>query len=87
MLPRDLCKTDPLQFQHGIVRVKSWQPMSNSWSTFVGSAKTDPVRFKWGFGEGLLEGKFAFFEASKNPIPKRRNPLAKPIFVSKKGPI
>ena len=30
---------------------------------FFGSAKTDPVRFKWGFGEGLLQDKFAFCEA------------------------
>ena len=29
----------------------------------IESAKTDLVRFKWGFGEGLLKGKFAFFEA------------------------
>ena len=39
--------------------------------------ETDPVRFKWGFGEGLLKDKFAFFEAYKNPIPKRRKLLAK----------
>ena len=31
----------PLQFQHGNVRVKSWQPMSNSWST---SSQPDFVR-------------------------------------------
>ena len=43
--------------------------------SFVGSAKADPVRLKWGFGEGLLKDKFAFFEASKNPIPKRRKRL------------
>ena len=30
-----------------------------------GSAKTDPVRFKWVFGEGRLKNKFAFFEAYK----------------------
>ena len=46
-----------------------------------GSVKTDPVRFKRGFGEGLLKDKFAFFEASKNPRPKRRNPLAKRPFL------
>ena len=28
-----LLQERPLQFQHGNVRVKSWQPMSNSWST------------------------------------------------------
>ena len=31
----------PLQFRHGNVRVKSWQPMSNSWST---SGQPDFVR-------------------------------------------
>ena len=30
---RGLLQARPLQFQHGHVRVKSWQPMSNSWST------------------------------------------------------
>ena len=30
---RELPQERPLQFQHGNVRVKSWQPMSNSWST------------------------------------------------------
>ena len=29
--------------------------------TNFGSARTDPVRFKWGFGEGLLKDKFVFF--------------------------
>ena len=43
--------------------------------------KTDPVQFKWSFGEGLLKDKFAFFEASKNPIPKRRNLLATRPFL------
>ena len=38
----------------------------------IGSAKTDPVRFKLGFGEGLLKDKFALFEAYKSPIPKKR---------------
>ena len=46
-----------------------------------GSAETDPVRFKWGFGEGRLKDKFAFFEAYKNPIPKRRKQLAKRLFL------
>ena len=50
-------------------------------STFVGNAKTDPVRFKWGFGEGLLKDKFASFEAYKSPIPKRRKLLAKRPFL------
>ena len=53
---------------------------------WIGSAKTDPVRFKWGFGEGLLKDKFAFFEAYKSPILKRRNLLAKRPFLKAKGP-
>ena len=38
----------------------------------------------WGFGEGLLKDKFAFFEASKNPTPKRRKLLAKRPFLRAK---
>ena len=53
---------------------------------FFGSAKTDPVRFKWGFGKGLLKDKFAFFEAHTKPIPRRRKLLAKRQF-KKKGPL
>ena len=34
----------------------------------IGSAKTDPVRFKCGFGEGLLKDKFAFSDAYNSPI-------------------
>ena len=48
---------------------------------FIGSAKTNPVRFNWGFGEGLLKDKFAFFEAYKSPIPKRKKLLAKRPFL------
>ena len=48
---------------------------------YFGSAKTDPVRFKWGFGEGLLKDKVAFVEAYKSPIPKRRKLLAKRAFL------
>ena len=47
---------------------------------YFGSAKTDPVRFKWGFGEGLLKDTFAF-KAYKSPIPKRRKLLAKNPFL------
>ena len=51
-----------------------------------GSAKTDPVRFKWGFGEGRLKDKFAFFEAYQNPIPKGRKLLARrPFFKAKRA--
>ena len=37
--------------------------------------------FKWGFAEGLWKDKFAFFEAYKNPTPKRRKLLAKRPFL------
>ena len=47
----------------------------------IGSAKTDPVRFKWGFGEGRLKDKFDFFRANKSPTPKRRKLLAKRPFL------
>ena len=53
-------------------------------SQTFGSAKTDPVRFKWGFGEGLLKDKFAFFEAYESPTPKRRKLLAKRPFLQAK---
>ena len=53
-------------------RVRGWAGGINTQGRGNGSAKTDPVRFKWAFGEGLLKDKFIFFEASKNPIPKRR---------------
>ena len=55
--------------------------------TQVGSAKTDPVLFKWGFGEGLLKGKFAFQKAYKSPIPKRKNCLQNAHFYKQKGPL
>ena len=51
---------------------------------FIGSAKTDPVRFKWGFAEGLLNDEFAFFEAYKSPIPRRRKLLIKRPFLQAK---
>ena len=65
-----------------------WVPLGGQGqhNTCLGSAETDPVRFKWGFGEGLLKDKFAFFEASKNPTPKRKELLAKrPFLVSKRA--
>ena len=55
--------------------------LSTSFIANIGSAKTDPVWFKSGFGEGLLKDKLAFFEASKNPIPERRKLLAKRPFL------
>ena len=54
--------------------------ISASFENPFGSAKTDPVRFKWGFAEGLLKDKLAFFKASKQQIPKRRKLLAKRPF-------
>ena len=48
---------------------------------FIGSAEADPVRFKWNSGEGRLKDKFAFFEAYKHPIRKRRKLLAKHPFL------
>ena len=54
----------------------------DTWKTNnLGSAKTDPVLFKWGFGEGVLKDKFALFEAHKSPTPKRRKLLAKGPFL------
>ena len=38
---RGLLQERPLPFHHGNIRVKSWQPMSNSWST---SSQPDFVR-------------------------------------------
>ena len=34
----------------------------------IGSAITDPVRFKLGFRRGTLKDKFALFDAYKSPI-------------------
>ena len=50
-------------------------------SRSIGNAKTDPVRLKWGFGEGLLKDQFGFLEAYKSPTPKRRRLLAKRPFL------
>ena len=38
----------------------------------LGVPKLTRSGLKWGFGEGLLKAKFAFFEARKSPIPKKR---------------
>ena len=70
-------KNSPASERPGLLKIRR-QILIN------GSAKTDPVRFKWRFGEGLLKDKFAFFEAYKNPIPKRRRLLAKRPFLSAK---
>ena len=65
---------------------KTLKEARNSLKGKIGSAKTDPVRFKWGFGEGLVKDKFVFFEASEDPIPKRRKLLTKRPFLYAKGP-
>ena len=53
----------------------------------IGSAKTDPVRFKWGFGEGLLKDKFVFFEAYITVLYLRgANCLQNAHFCKPKGP-
>ena len=57
---------------------------ANSLESLANGAKTDPVRFKWGFGEERLKDKFASFEAYKNTIPKRRKLLAKRLFLQAK---
>ena len=51
----------------------------------LGVQKTDPVRFKWGFGRGTFERQLAFFEAYKNPIPKRIKCLQNAHFYKQKG--
>ena len=42
----------------------------NSVAVIIGSAKTDLVPFRWGFGEELLKDKFAFLKAYKNNFPE-----------------
>ena len=54
--------------------------------TFIGSAKTDLVRFKRGFEEGLLKDEFAFSEAYKSRIPERKNCSQNAQFYKQKGP-
>ena len=55
---------------------------------FFGSAKTDSVRFKWGFGEGRLKDKCAFFELIKILYLKAsgENCLQNAHFYKQKGP-
>ena len=38
-----------------------WVIIGCSFFCYIGSAKTDPVRFKWGFGEGLLKRQNCVF--------------------------
>ena len=51
-----------------------------------GSAKTDPVRFKWGFGEVLLKDKFAFKSLIKVLYLRGENYLQNAHFYKQKGP-
>ena len=53
---------------------------------FIGSAKTDPVRFKWGFGEVLLKDKFAFKSLIKVLYLRGENCLQNAHFYKQKGP-
>ena len=52
--------------------------------TISDSWKTDPVRLKWGFGEGRLNDKFALFEASKILCLRGERLLAKCQFLQAK---
>ena len=51
-----------------------------------GSAKTDPVQFKWGFGEVLLKDKFAFKSPIKALYLRGENCLQNAHFYKLKGP-
>ena len=57
-----------------------WKDPFSKRPLFPNPTKTDPVRFKWGFGERRLKDKFAFLEAYHNPTPKRRKLLEKRPF-------
>ena len=52
----------------------------------LGSAKTDPVQFKWGFGEVLLKDKFAFKSLIKVLYLRGENCLRNTHFYKQKGP-
>ena len=52
----------------------------------IESAKTDPVRFKWGFGKGLLKDKFAFLRLIKVLYLGGENCLQNAHFYKQKGP-
>ena len=81
-IENDQAKVPLYKRKRSHVAPRSLDPRAPCVSRLIfGSAKTDPVQFKWGFGEGLWKDKFAFFEASKNPIPKRRKLPAKRLFL------
>ena len=56
------------------------------WRIIECAKKTDLVRFKWGFGEGLLKDEFAFFEALKVLCLREENCLQNVHFYKHKGP-
>ena len=56
------------------------------WPYFLGVQKTDPVRFEWGFGEGLLKDKFAFFEVQKILYLRGEICLQNAHFYKQEGP-
>ena len=55
------------------------------WQSYFGSAKTDPVRFKWGFGEGLLKGNLPFSRLVKVLHLRGENCLQNAHFDKQKG--
>ena len=62
-------------------------PREDSRETKIGSAKTDPVQFKWGFGEVLVKDKFAFkrlIKALYLSLGPKRELLAKCPFLQAK---
>ena len=62
-------------------------PLAPSSVRYVfGSAKPDPVRFKWGFGEGLLKDTFAFSRLIKILYLRGENYLQNAHFYKQKGP-
>ena len=56
-----LVESPKCTFYFSSIWVASFQPRILEHAKLRRSVKTDPVRFKWGFGEGLLKDKFAFF--------------------------
>ena len=51
----------------------------------LGSAKTEPVQFKWGFEEGLLKDKFVFFRLIKVLHLRGEDCLQNAHFYKQKG--
>ena len=81
--------TVPLQNPKGISRKAFWKTLNHGklvpW-TKVGSAKTDPVQFKWGFGEGFSKDKFAFLRLMKILHLGGEKCLQNAHFSQQKGP-